>query len=94
MQLEKNTRPERQKIVDVASLATWPMVASRQIPLAGGSKRLRLETEVWGGLDEIARRERRPVADLCAELDSRRSPATPLPAEIRNFVLQYFREAL
>ncbi|HEY0833674.1 MAG TPA: ribbon-helix-helix domain-containing protein [Azospirillum sp.] len=93
MQFENNIRSEGSKIGDMASLAVWPLVASRMIALPSGNKRLRLETEVWGGLDEIARRERCAVADLCSELDTRRAPTTPLLAEIRKFVLQYFREA-
>jgi predicted DNA-binding ribbon-helix-helix protein len=93
MQLEKSIRPQRSKVAEVASLSVWPLVATRTIPLAGRNARVRLEAEVWGGLDEIAHREGRAVTDLCRELDARRSAATPLTAEIRNYVLQYFRAA-
>lgn len=93
MQLEKNIRPDNSKVSAVASLISWPVVVSRTIPVAGRRARLRLETAVWDGLEEAARREGRPVADLCAKLDAERAPDMPLTTAIRAYVLGYFREA-
>jgi len=94
MQLENKIRSESPKVSQVASLVAWPLVVSRTVPVAGRQARLRLETSVWEGLDEVSRREGRPVADLCSELDATRADGTPLATAIRTYVLGYFREAV
>ena len=93
MQMEKKIRAERSGLPRLAALMAAPLMAERSIVLAGRRARLRLETEVWNGLDEVARRQGRPVADLCGELDDARDDGVPLSSAIRTFVLDYFREA-
>ncbi|MBY6265462.1 aryl-sulfate sulfotransferase [Azospirillum sp. 412522] len=68
-------------------------MASRTIPLPNRRARLRLEEAVWNGLDDIARKERRPVQELCREVDALRPSNTPLTSAIRNYVLDYYRQA-
>nr|WP_255636288.1 ribbon-helix-helix domain-containing protein [Azospirillum sp. 412522] len=80
-------------IIDFDTLMTWPSMASRTIPLPNRRARLRLEEAVWNGLDDIARKERRPVQELCREVDALRPSNTPLTSAIRNYVLDYYRQA-
>ena len=93
MQIESKIRSERASAADMASLVTWPVMAARTIPLPGRRARLRLEAMVWDGFDEIARREGRPVTDLCNELDATRPSNVSLATAVRTFVLDYFRAA-
>lgn len=79
--------------IDLSALMTWPAVVSRTIPLPDRRARLRLEAVVWSGLDDIARKERRPVQDLCRDVDASRPMNTPLTSAIRNYVLEYYRQA-
>ncbi|HYG87992.1 MAG TPA: ribbon-helix-helix domain-containing protein [Azospirillum sp.] len=94
MQLEKKVRSEVPKVSLMASLADWPTVETRTISVAGRQARLRLEKMVWDGLEEVSRREGRPVPNLCSELDTMRASGTPLATAIRILVLNYFREAV
>ncbi|MCW2248900.1 putative DNA-binding ribbon-helix-helix protein [Azospirillum fermentarium] len=75
-----------------AVIIPWPMVISRTVRC--GSRRLRvtLETAVWEGLADIARRERMTVEELCAEVDGRRGSAS-LAGALRVLVLHYFKAA-
>ena len=93
MQLENKVRAPVSRFAHLASLITAPMMSERTIVLAGGPTRLSLETTVWEGLDEAARREGRPVADLCGELDSVKPFEMELSTAIRTFVLRYYRDA-
>ncbi|XWZ94094.1 ribbon-helix-helix domain-containing protein [Azospirillum sp. B2RO_4] len=72
---------------------TWPSIVSRTIPLKDRRARLRLETAVWSGLDDIAQKERRPVRELCIEVDALRPSTTPLTSAIRSYVLDYYRRS-
>ncbi|WP_246024622.1 ribbon-helix-helix domain-containing protein [Azospirillum ramasamyi] len=48
---------------------------------------------IWSGLDEIAKKEERPVRELCQEVDSSRPTTMPLTNAIRSYVLDYFRRS-
>ncbi|WP_083896994.1 ribbon-helix-helix domain-containing protein [Azospirillum sp. B506] len=93
MFIQKKAPESMSSIINIGVLMTWPAVVSRTIPLQNRRARLRLENAVWSGLDDIAQKERRPVHDLCIEVDALRSPDTPLTSAIRNFVLDYYRQA-
>ena len=93
MQLENKIRFDRPMRPDLASLIAAPMLSERTIAVAGHPTRIILETMVWDGLDEVAHREGRTVADLCGEIEEDWDDV-PLDTAIRTFVLQYFREAI
>lgn len=93
MQLENKVRPSASWRADLASLISGPIMSERTLALTDGQARLSLETTVWEGLDEAARREGRPVADLCGELDAVKPSEVELSTAIRTFVLHYYREA-
>ncbi len=78
---------------DLRSLMVWPSVVSRTIPLTDRRAKLRLEMAIWSGLDEIAKKEERPVRELCQEVDSSRPTTMPLTNAIRSHVLDYFRRS-
>lgn len=93
MQLENKIHSKASVLGDVMSLISAPFMMERIIPLPAGPARLELETLVWEGLDEAARRQGRPVADLCWELDETRPHEVELGTAIRTFVLGYYRTA-
>lgn len=65
---------------------------SRNITLHGRRTSLRLEQPMWDALEEICRRERCGLSDLCARIDEQRREST-LTAAIRVFILLYYRQA-
>jgi predicted DNA-binding ribbon-helix-helix protein len=67
-------------------------LVSRNVVVNGRRTSLRLEPEMWEGLDEIAQRERLSVNDLVAFVDRQRDAAS-LTSDVRVFVLGYFRAA-
>lgn len=83
--MRRRVRPE---LLD--SLEESGALVLRNIVLFGRRTSIRLELEMWRGLDEICRREAVGLADLCEQL-----AATPrhsnLTAAIRVFILLYFR---
>jgi len=66
---------------------------SRNVTINGRRTSLRLEQEMWEGLNEIARREAVTLNDIVARLDRRRAPEASLTSDVRVFVLGYFRSA-
>jgi len=54
---------------------------------------MRLETEMWGALQEIARRERCGMNDICEHVNGSRLGGLSLTAAVRLFAIGYFREA-
>ncbi|GLR81299.1 ribbon-helix-helix domain-containing protein (plasmid) [Azospirillum oryzae] len=93
MFIQKKAVDHMPGIIDLSALMTWPTMVSRTIPLPDRRARLRLEAVVWSGLDDIARKERRPVQELCRDVDALRPSGTPLTSAIRNYVLDYYRQA-
>lgn len=93
MQLENKARTPASRLAHLATLMRAPILSERTIALTGGPALLSLETTVWDGLDEAARREGRPVSDLCGELNAIKPFEVELSTAIRTFVLRYYREA-
>jgi predicted DNA-binding ribbon-helix-helix protein len=54
---------------------------------------MRLEPEMWDGLEEICCREKRNVHEICSLVDARRRSSS-LTAAMRVFILGYFRAAV
>ena len=71
----------------------WPVIVSRTIPLADRRAKLRLEAVIWNGLEEIAEHQRRPLRELCDEVNGSRPSGVALTSAIRSYVLDYFRKA-
>jgi predicted DNA-binding ribbon-helix-helix protein len=65
---------------------------NRNIHLNGQRTSLRLEPTMWEALEEICRRERRSISDICAFIESQRG-ASSRTAAVRVFILRYFRAA-
>lgn len=63
----------------------------RNVRIAGRRTSLRLAPEYWIALDEIGRRERFALHDLCTFI-RRRDPQRSLASAVRVFVTGYFRE--
>ncbi|MCM8738092.1 ribbon-helix-helix domain-containing protein [Azospirillum sp. A1-3] len=93
MRLHRKSLSDASYGTDLSSLMVWPSVVSRTIPLMDRRAKLRLEMAIWSGLDEIAKKEERPVRDLCQEVDTSRPATMPLTNAIRSYVLDYFRQA-
>lgn len=93
MHFQRKSISEAAYGTDLRSLMVWPSVVSRTIPLTDRRAKLRLEMAIWSGLDEIAKKEERPVRDLCQEVDSSRPATMPLTNAIRSYVLDYFRQS-
>jgi len=93
MQFEDKFSRAASRRADLASLMAAPALAERTLALADGQTRLSLETTVWEGLDEAARREGKHVSELCGELDAGKPSEVELSTAIRTFVLRYYREA-
>lgn len=93
MHYQKKLLSDAAYSTDLRGLMVWPVVASRTISLMNRRAKLRLEMAIWSGLDEIAKKEERPVHDLCQEVDSSRPATVPLTNAIRSYVLDYFRRA-
>jgi predicted DNA-binding ribbon-helix-helix protein len=66
---------------------------SRNITVLGKRTSIRLESQMWIALKEIADRERCSVHDLCSLVATRRKPGLSLTASIRIFLMLYFKAA-
>jgi len=67
-------------------------LVSRNVSVNARRTSLRLEPPMWDALEEIARRERMTIHQLCTQVDARRHESS-LTAAIRVFTLSYFRAA-
>ncbi|MFN0042201.1 MAG: ribbon-helix-helix domain-containing protein [Alphaproteobacteria bacterium] len=65
-------------------------LVSRNITVSGRRTSMRLEPAMWDALEDICRRERCRLAELCSAVDSHRG-ASSLTAGVRVFILDYFR---
>lgn len=63
----------------------------RNVRIDGRRTSLRLAPEYWWALDEIGRRERFALHDLCTFI-RRRDPRRSLTSAVRAFTIIYFRE--
>lgn len=65
---------------------------SRNVTIAGHRTSIRLQTEMWDAIDEICRRERISLHQLCTRIAEGKS-ARSLTSEVRVFVVSYYRAA-
>jgi predicted DNA-binding ribbon-helix-helix protein len=65
----------------------------RNVTVGGRRTSLRLAPEYWAALDEIGRRERFPLHDLCTFIHLRH-PGRSLASAVRVFVTCYFQEVV
>lgn len=66
---------------------------SRNITIGGHRTSVRLEPDMWNGLNEICRRERASIHELCSTVARTKKEDTSLTAAIRVFVMNYYRTA-
>jgi predicted DNA-binding ribbon-helix-helix protein len=66
---------------------------SRNITVLGKRTSIRLESQMWVALKEIAQRERCSIHDLCSLVATRRKPGLSLTASIRIFLMLYYKAA-
>lgn len=64
----------------------------RNVTVAGRRTSVRMEPLLWESLNDICRREERPVSDVVTLIDARRGDSA-LTAALRVFILAYYREA-
>ena len=69
-----------------------PCVAIRNIIFAGRRTNVRLEPVMWEALRDIADRQNRPINEIVAEIESRRTTLN-LTAAIRVYVVEYYQTA-
>src|ERR1700748_3364806 len=72
---------------------THSTLVSRNVTIGGHRTSVRLEPEMWSGLNEICRRERASIHEICTSGANRKNENTSLTAAIRVFVMAYFRTA-
>ena len=81
----------------------------RNVTVNGRRTSMRLEPDLWDALDDISRREKRPVSNLVSEIDARIKGDQPgsgpgrrsdgaaavvtLTASVRVFIASYYRAA-
>ncbi|MDE2029878.1 MAG: ribbon-helix-helix domain-containing protein [Alphaproteobacteria bacterium] len=68
-------------------------LVSRNVTVTGRRTSVRLEPEMWDGLQEICRRERASLHQICSSVAVQKREETSLTAAIRVFVMRYFRQA-
>jgi predicted DNA-binding ribbon-helix-helix protein len=68
-------------------------LVSRNVTIAGHRTSVRLEPEMWSGLQEICRRERMNMHEVATSIAARKQESTSLTAALRVFVMTYFRVA-
>jgi predicted DNA-binding ribbon-helix-helix protein len=77
-------------VVSVAKLE--PSSISRNVTIQGHRTSLRLQKEMWDAIDEICRRERLSIHQLCSRIAERRGERS-LTSEVRVYAIGYFRSA-
>ncbi|MCB1537598.1 MAG: ribbon-helix-helix domain-containing protein [Rhodospirillales bacterium] len=73
--------------------ASSSALVSRNITVLGKRTSIRLESQMWVALKEIATREHCSIHDLCSLVASRRKQDLSLTASIRIFLMLYFKAA-
>ncbi|WP_221930974.1 ribbon-helix-helix domain-containing protein [Telmatospirillum sp. J64-1] len=69
------------------------MLINRNVTIAGRRTSVRLEPEMWDALHAIARREAMSIHAIATLVDAGKSPGSTLTAELRVFVMNYYRAA-
>ncbi len=67
-------------------------LVNHNIVIGGRRTSVRLEPQMWDALNEIARRERCSIHDVCTEVEANRQQTT-FSASLRVYILAYFRAA-
>jgi len=65
---------------------------SRNVTIAGHRTSIRLQRELWDAIEEICRRERITLHQLCSRIAENKAPRS-LTSEVRVFVVNYYRSA-
>lgn len=68
-------------------------LVSRNITIFGRGTSVRLEPEMWVALNDIAKRKKCSIHDICGLIYARKKEETSLTAAIRVFLMLYFRAA-
>lgn len=68
-------------------------LVSRNVTVLGRRTSIRLETQMWNAIREIADREHCSVHELCSLIATRRKSGLSLTASIRIFLMLYFKAA-
>ena len=68
-------------------------LVSRNITVLGRRTSVRLEPEMWDALNDIARREKCKIHDICSLIGLRKHPDSSLTAAIRVFLMLYYKAA-
>lgn len=68
-------------------------LVSKNVTILNRRTSVRLEPEMWTGLNEIADREGCSIHDVCSLSSMRKNENTSLTAAIRVFIMLYFRAA-
>ena len=71
--------------------AAQSSLVSRNITILGRRTSIRLEPEMWTALNDIAKRERCSIHDICGLVYTRKKQQTSLTAAIRVFLILYYR---
>ena len=73
----------------MASAGSGPQSGPRKrsLTIAGHRTSISLEEGFWNALKDIARRQRRSIPEIVAEIDSSRG-ATGLSSAVRSFILK------
>ncbi len=66
---------------------------SKNITVSGRRTSVRLEPEMWKSLEEIAKRERCSIHDICTLIYRCKKDNSSLTASIRVFLMLYYRSA-
>lgn len=73
--------------------AAQSSLVSRNITILGRRTSIRLEPEMWTALNDISKRERCSIHDICGLVYTRKKEQTSLTAAIRVFLILYYRAA-
>ena len=92
--LEAGEQP-RAPAMHRASSHAAPVAAlvSRNVTVKGRRTSVRLEPAMWHGLQEICKRERASLHEVCTAIAAQRGHGASLTAAIRVFIMAYFRAA-
>jgi predicted DNA-binding ribbon-helix-helix protein len=76
----------------IRGLMMRELIVLRNVTVRGRRTSMRLHAEIWAAFDEICRRERGTLNQLCSEVDRERGEMT-LTDAMRIHALSYFRAA-
>ena len=65
---------------------------SRNVTISGHRTSIRLQREMWDAIEEICRREKITLHQLCTQIAERKSSRS-LTSEVRVYVVSYYRAA-